>query len=273
MPIVRLTAYAVMLFLAAAVARAEDPPGGPSGGPSGDPSDDIVQYATITGLLQGLYDGDLTIGALRRFGDLGLGTFNHLDGEMVQLDGDVYQVTGDGRVHTVPDTTKTPFAVVTHFDVDRQSPLPPGLSYAQLQAHLDDLIANPNYFQAIRIDGVFSSMKVRSVPAQTPPYRPLVDVVKDHQGVFQLTDVAGTLVGFRTPQYMAGLNVPGYHVHFLSADHQHGGHVLDLTTTQGHIAIDESATFRMLLPETEAFANANISDHDAEALEAVEKAK
>jgi acetolactate decarboxylase len=268
MSIVRLTAYAVMLFLAAAVARADDP----SDGPSSDPSDDIVQYATIAGLLQGLYDGDLTIGALRRFGDHGLGTFNHLDGEMVQLDGDVFQVTVDGRVHRVPETTKTPFAVVTMFDIDREAPLPAGLSYAALQAHLDGLIDNPNYFQAIRIDGVFASMKVRSVPAQTPPYRPLVDVVKD-QGVFQLTDVAGTLVGFRTPDYMAGLNVPGYHVHFLSNDRQHGGHVLDLTTAQGHIAIDESATFRMLLPETKAFAEANISDHDAEALKTVEKAK
>lgn len=254
---------AIMIFLllgAATVAHAEN------GG------DDIVQYATITSLLEGVYDGEMTVAALRRFGDHGIGTFNNLDGEMVQLDGDVYQVTVDGRVHAVAPEMKTPFAVVTMFDADRNAPLPSGLGYDALKAHLDDLVANPNILQAIRIDGVFASVKVRSVPAQTPPYRPLVEVIKD-QGVFLFSNIAGTLVGFRIPEYMASLNVPGYHLHFISDDRRLGGHVLDVTTDRGRIAIDESTEFRMLLPKTDAFAGVNIRSHDADALDAVEKAR
>ncbi len=83
---------------------------------------------------------------------------------------------------------------------------------------------------AIRIDGHFKSVKVRSVPRQEKPYQGLEDAVK-HQTEFQLKNVSGTLVGFRFPHYMDGVNVPGYHFHFITADKKAGGHALDCCAT------------------------------------------
>src|SRR5436190_10893345 len=77
--------------------------------------DALFQYSTINALLTGVYDGDMTFGELRRYGDFGLGTFNALDGEMIALDGRYYQVTADGAVQPVRDDMRTPFAVVAHF--------------------------------------------------------------------------------------------------------------------------------------------------------------
>jgi acetolactate decarboxylase len=44
-------------------------------------------------LPDGVYDGDVTIADIRRYGDSGLGTFNHRDGENVILDGNHDLVT------------------------------------------------------------------------------------------------------------------------------------------------------------------------------------
>jgi hypothetical protein len=48
-------------------------------------------------------------------GDCGLGTFANLDGEMVVLDGRVYQVQGTGRVSEDSPDAGAPFDVVTRF--------------------------------------------------------------------------------------------------------------------------------------------------------------
>ena len=95
---------------------------------------------------------------------------------------------------------------------------------AGLTALLDSRIEDPTLVQAVRIDGRFSRLKVRSVPAQTPPYRPLNDIVPREQTVFDLTEAVGTLVGFRFPSDLAGANVAGWHLHFIAADRRTGGH-------------------------------------------------
>ena len=208
----------------------------------------LFQYSTLGALLGGLYDGELTFGELAGQGDFGLGTLNRLDGEMVALDGTFYRVGTDGRPHRLADDARTPFAVVTRFRADRTAPLPAGLSLAALTAHIDGLIANRNVPQAIRIDGTFPTLKLRSVPAQTPPYRKLAEVIED-QVVFSLSDADGTLVGFRMPAYFAGLNVPGFHFHFLSRDRSRGGHVLGLEAGSGTIALAPLADVSLRLPD------------------------
>ncbi len=237
---------------------------------AGERPDTLFQYSTINALLHGLYDGDMTFAELARHGDVGLGTLNRLDGELVMLEGTFYQVRTDGRAYPVAPGMATPFAVVTFFDADKTLPLPGGLSYKDLRALLEGAVANANHFQAFRIDGLFRSMKVRSVPAQTRPYRPLAKVVEG-QAVFDYRGVKGTLIGFRTPPYVAGLNIPGYHFHFLSEDRSRGGHVLDLVTASGTIEVDEIADFRMALPHLPGFAAADLTGKRERELEKVEK--
>ena len=76
-------------------------------------------------------------------------------------------------------------------------------------------------------------IRIRSEPKQTPPYRPLAEVIKTQQVVHTLNDVQGTLIGFRFPAAASSVNVAGWHFHFLSADKTRGGHVLALTTGDG----------------------------------------
>jgi len=237
-----------------------------------DRSDGLFQYSTINALLHGIYDGDMAFRELARHGDMGLGTFNGLDGEMIALDGRFYQLKTDGKAYAVKPDMKTPFSVMTFFDADKTFALPAGLSFTEMAAHLDKHVASPNNFQAFRIDGAFAGLKVRSVPFQTRPYKALAEVVKD-QAVFERANIKGTLVGFRAPDYVAGLNIPGYHFHFLSQDRAFGGHVLALSTGVGTIRMDEITGFEMALPKTKEFSAADLTGERKDQLRKVEKGK
>ncbi|MFO1055693.1 MAG: acetolactate decarboxylase [Dongiaceae bacterium] len=201
----------------------------------------VWQYSTLQALLAGSYDGRLSVAEMARHGDLGLGTFDRVDGEMVVVDGRVWQVRVDGRPVEAAPATLVPFAAVIPFRPERQVALPAGLDLAGLAAFLDGQVADRGQPQAIRIDGRFARLKLRSEAAQSPPYRPLAAVLKE-QVVFELADLDGTMVGFRFPAALAAMNVPGWHFHFVSADRRHGGHVLDLATGPGAQAALQTVT-------------------------------
>ena len=61
----------------------------------------LFQASTIGALLDGAYDGDVTFAELAEHGDLGLGTLDALDGEMIALDGRFYRADVDGGIHPV----------------------------------------------------------------------------------------------------------------------------------------------------------------------------
>jgi acetolactate decarboxylase len=209
------------------------------------------QNSTIDALLDGNYDGDVSFGQLRAHGDFGLGTFDALDGEMLMLDGKVYQVRSDGSVSAVDDVQLTPFSVVTFFRSQRDGTLIGPLSYDRVQRILDDMRGlvshNSGRAFAIRIAGQFESVRTRSVPRQEKPYRPLAQVVKG-QATFDFKDVRGTLVGFWFPETMRHVNVPGYHFHFVTEDGKAGGHVLDLNIRSGVVAFQELSAVHIELP-------------------------
>lgn len=186
----------------------------------------LFQASTIGALIDGAFDGDLSFAELAERGDLGLGTLNGLDGEMIALDGDFFRADVDGAVNPIPASALTPFAVVTHFDPTVDVRIAGPLDHAALLARLDELVPTTASSCAIRLDGRFDLVRARSVPAQSPPYRPLTEVVAD-QHVFELRELEGTMLGFRFPAYVEGIEVAGYHLHFISADRSRGGHVLD----------------------------------------------
>jgi acetolactate decarboxylase len=78
------------------------------------------------------------------------------------------------------------------------------------------------------------------------------------QPEFELHDVLGTLVGFWTPEYAKTLNVPGYYLHFVSADRQSGGHLLQCRGINLRLQIQREGDYRIALPETEAFFKADL---------------
>jgi acetolactate decarboxylase len=207
----------------------------------------LVQVSTIDALMMGSYDGVMSLGTLGKYGDFGIGTFASLDGEMIETDGVFYQVKADGKAYQMSGSVKTPFACVTFFDTDREERLPQGLDYPQLEQYLDEKLPTVNIFYAIKIEGTFSYVKTRSVPPQVKPYPPLAEVTRN-QPVFEFHNVEGTIIGFRCPPYVAGVNVPGYHLHFLTRNRDAGGHVLELTVRDATAFVDDTSAFMMLLP-------------------------
>ncbi len=234
------------------------------------PKDTLMQVSTIDALLAGAYDGQMTLAELKTHGDLGLGTFDALAGEMIVIDGTVYQARVDGAIYEMPDDATTPFAAVVNFDADKAARLSGPISDEALQAQIDKLAPNKNLFLAVRADGTFPTMKVRSVPKQKKPYPPLAEVVK-HQTVFEYTNVTGTVLGFRCPAFVKGINVPDYHLHFISKDRKIGGHVLDLTLKDATLQLDACNEFLLVLTDQEDFSNLDLSQDRSHELEKVEK--
>jgi acetolactate decarboxylase len=194
---------------------------------AGPDQDLLFQTSTLSGLSAGDFDGEMQIGTLRSYGNFGLGTYNALDGEMVVLGGEVYQIGADGVARLADNTTQTPFAAVTFFDVDQSLVVSETVDCVQLQAQLDSVLPALDASYAIKVNGIFESLKVRVPHKESEPYpATLADALVD-QAIFESQKISGTIVGFRLPEYMAGANAAGYHFHFISDDKLSGGHVLE----------------------------------------------
>ena len=229
----------------------------------------LYQVSTAGALVEGLSEGEVTVGALKLHGDFGLGTFDELDGEMVALDGCFYQVTGRGRVHEVDDGALTPYAVITRFAPEVTAPLPRCDSLAELSAALDRLRRSDNHFYAVRVDGSFERVRTRSVTRQREGVRLAEAAAAEH--TFDLQHVEGTLIGFWSPAYTARLTVPGYHLHFLSRDRTAGGHLLDCRGRDLDVRMQHEADLRLALPESPAFLRADLTQDPAAELTQAEK--
>jgi acetolactate decarboxylase len=231
----------------------------------------LFQASTIGALLDGAYEGDLSFAELAEHGDLGLGAVNRLDGEMIALDGEFLRADVEGRIHPVAPEQRTPFAVVTRFEPTVEAELEGPFDQDALLARLDQLVPAGAASCAVRLDGRFELVRARSVPAQAPPYRPLTEVVAE-QHVFELRDVAGTMLGFRFPAYVEGIEVAGYHLHFVSDDRARGGHVLDCRSANGLRArIDPSDDLHVELPPQIDLADPGVAAETHAAIDAVER--
>ncbi len=231
----------------------------------------VYQYSAINALLAGIYDGDMTLAGLAEHGDTGIGTINGIDGEMIVLDGHFYSIKSDGLAYKLKNDVKTPFAVMAFLKPGLESALKKAIGVDVLTARLDKLIQAKNAVQVIRIDGAFSQLKVRSEPKQNPPYRPLAVVMAEQQVNFELNNVKGTMIGFRMPGYMTGLNVPGYHFHFITEDRKRGGHVLNLEMINGQVKIGTLRGFNMELPESKLFNDVVLGSDREDELRSVEQ--
>ncbi len=216
------------------------------------------QVSTLGALKVGVYEGAATIAEVKRHGNFGLGTLEGLDGELVVLNGKFYQIKADGVAYPVADDSKTPLSAVTFFRGERSLRLTGKMTYQELLSQIDSQLPTSNLPYAIRLQGTFPSLKVRSVPKQTPPYSPLNDVVSQQQIVFELQNVQGTLVGFRLPQYLKDVNQAGYHFHFITSDRSSGGHVLDGAFLNQVVDVQTLQDWQIMLPNNTAFEQASL---------------
>ena len=232
------------------------------------PTHTLFQISTSRALVQGVYEEAVSAGQLLLHGDFGLGTFDALDGEMVVLDGLIYQIKSDGTVQSVPDNAGTPFATVLQFSADVEAELPDLKSFADLCDVCDKQRGSQNTFYAFRVDGFFSLAHTRAMRRTDDGVS--LKTAADTQPEFSFDDVEGTLVGFWSPPYVSAVDIPGYHFHFLSKDRSKGGHVLECAGKKLRLQVEMVKDFHLALPDNEAFLRADLTVDVSKALSAAE---
>jgi len=228
----------------------------------------MYQISTSTALVEGVSEGAVSSGFLLAHGDFGLGTFENLDGEMVILDGIIYQVRGDGAVTRRADEFQIPFAVVTRFQEEVVFDAKNLERLADVERLCDSHRESPNLFYALKAEGQFDQVHARAV-SRMAPGTPLVDAAAA-QKEFCFRDIEGTLIGLWSPGYSGTFNVPGYHFHFLSKDRTKGGHVLDCSANTLRVGLQTLCEYDVRLPDKGSFLTASLDKDPAAALEKVE---
>ena len=234
--------------------------------------DVINQVSLLQGLTFGDYNGSVPVSQLKKLGDIGIGTFDALNGELIMLEGTVYRAASDGTIEVVPDDEKIPFANVTFFDSDEVIQLNNIDNVNTLKAELDKKVneAGKNRFYMIKAEGTFTKMDVRSELPQKKPYKPLAKVLETDQTFFNYENIKGTVVGLYCPEYMNDLNAVGWHFHFISEDRKAGGHVLDLSAKETNVTMDRTDYFSMTLPDNEMFNEFDLTIDQSEDIKKVE---
>ncbi len=208
---------------------------------------ELFQTSTIAALLAGAFDGDVSLSEILQHGDLGLGTLNGLDGELIIIDGEAWKASADCTLIPVPGSWRTPYAVVARF-----SPGPPvtirgPLRFLALGEAVGHRLKDTTRPVAVRIDGRFEHVRVRSVPKQRRPYPTLAEAL-GQQRVSDLHEVPGTMVGFGFPDTLDGIEMIGWHLHFATNARTRGGHVLDFALRQGVAYLDDASRLQVELP-------------------------
>ena len=236
--------------------------------------DVLYQVALLQSLAQGYFDGIVTVGELKRHGDTGIGTFEGVNGEMIVLDGTVYQAVADGSIAIPSDEETVPFSNVTYFDVDETLALSGIADMAALQEAMNGVVnkLGANCFYMVKIEGTFESIKVRSEYKQEKPYRMLDVALAADQTEFDYQDIRGTMVGLYCPDYMGDLNSVGWHFHFINEDRTRGGHVLQVSVAGAEAAFDMTDGFEMTLSREAVFQGMELSKDMDEAIHRAETA-
>lgn len=232
----------------------------------------IYQVALLQSLTQGYYDGIISVEELKKHGDTGIGTFEGVNGEMIVLDGKVYQALGDGTVKEADKTETVPFSNVTFFDSDKKLTLDKTADINALKEKLTATVNENgrNLFCMVKITGEFPVMNVRSELKQEKPYKTLDKALATDQREFSYEKIKGTVVALYCPDYMGGLNTPGWHFHFISDDKTKGGHILDLAFDTAEANFDFTPEFDLYLSDNSEFQKMELSKDVSDAIKKVE---
>ena len=151
----------------------------------------LYQVSTLQALAQGNYYGNSTIKELLSHGDIGLGTFKDLNGEMILLDGTCYRVDENGHVSVMGNAEETPFAVTSFFSSDSVFLISQPMDMTELIRRMNEEVANKgkNNIYLCRLDGYFQEVNARSELAQKEPYRPIAKAMETDQREFTFKNV------------------------------------------------------------------------------------
>lgn len=236
----------------------------------------IYQISTLQALALGYSRSVVTVRELLEHGDIGLGTFEDVNGEMIVVDGQCFRATEDGTVWEANPDMGVPFASVAKagnasgFEVEDINDIEKLKEVLTLKIEEDFGL---NSMHIARIDGEFRCVCARSESAYRSHHVDLKDILAQTQRDFRFENIAGTLVCLYYPDYMDGINAPGWHVHFLSKDRTKGGHVFDLAVASGKIRLTKISHIEIQLPSEPAFDTYSLKEASGNDIKKVEQAK
>ncbi len=213
----------------------------------------FTQISLFSVLLSGRYGGVITVAELKKLGNMSIATMDRLDGEMQMIDGIVYQACADGHVYLPKDDATVPFGTVAAFRAKRQFKFANVTSYELFEERMAECSPEDNIPLAVHFTGTFSRMKVRAVGRQERDGVGLAEAAKD-EALFDMNDISGDLVGFRLPEYLRGVNAPGWHLHFMDSERQHGGHVVNFSLLEGELRLCQADDYQIHLPPATVLA-------------------
>ncbi len=221
----------------------------------------IYQYSLVNALMVGVSDSGITVSQLLEKGNQGLGTFVRMDGELLLLDGKVYQLQAEGKIREAEPTDQIPYAVSTHFRSQKTMKV-----NLKSKGSIDEVLEQyndhaGNLFMSYRVEGKFEKLKCRTVRGQEYEGQPLAELGKK-QHVEEYENVEGVIAGFRSPSAWQGFFVAGEHMHFVDKDRKFGGHVLELSAAEVYIGVATVNNVHIELPTSNKFNNAHISTDD-----------
>ena len=201
----------------------------------------ITQVDTVTDLFRAHYEAHTTVAEAFTDFTVGLGVAEACDGEIVAADDTVWQIRADGLPVVAAPDLGLPFAVVAHGGLAMTVNLPIGIDMISLPTEVDALIdarqaQAEHLVAAVRVDGMFRDVLLRSEHRQQPPYPPLPDVLS-HEVHFTFPAWQGSLVGFRFPDNEDGVTIPGLHLHAIAADRRSGGHCHTFTVVDAVLTV------------------------------------
>jgi acetolactate decarboxylase len=234
---------------------------------------DMYQVSTLQALALGYSRAVITAGELLRKGDTGLGTFEDVDGEMIVMDGQCYRADQNGAVTVVASETGVPFAAVAKLYGEQQFPLRDLPDITSVRTELTRKIEEEfglNSMHIVRIEGEFEKVDARSEAPYRSHHITLKTVLGRTQKAFLFENIRGSLVGVYFPDYMDGINMPGWHLHFLSEDRSKGGHVFDVSVREGTAKTDKITSIYINLPKEAAFDTYSLKQDLQDEIKSVE---
>lgn len=223
----------------------------------------VFQYSTLSALLEGVYDGELSVGELKQYGNYGIGTFNALDGELLLFDGFCYKAQSNSQVVKVNDDQKIPFATACYFIPDTVVMFKGLRSLQEVENQIDSIVPSTNLLYAYKITGEFDSIIIRSVPKQEKPYLRLIEAFKK-QGVYTYEKENGVLFGYKFPNYLKDVNMNAFHLHFLSDDKSRGGHLLSCKLKDVTVEVAFVRNYQLELPNSAFFNQSSLTNKRSE---------
>ncbi len=236
----------------------------------------FYQVSTLQALALGFSKSVITVEELLKNGDTGLGTFEDVDGEMIVLDGKCYRAKNNGDIVMAEDKRGVPFAAVCNFQSNRIEEFGKIDTIENLKEWLTVCIEEDfglNSMYAVRIDGDFSKVDARSESGTVAHHLTLKDALSVTQKAFIFENLKGSLVCVYYPDYMDGINAAGWHLHFISEDKKHGGHVFDVSINQGKAAFCRITSLEIRIPDSPAFDTYALKGASKDEIKSVEQGK